>query len=234
MLSHNSWLIFIYAYNIGIYTYYWGMKIHRVRHWQTYHNQEQKLQWWYDWKLTQTWKDQAAMLWKRIADESFDAVLSSDLSRASDTAQILIDNNSTPHTLITNELLRERTFWEYDDSYKLEIKNKLGIEDYQILWDIAHKMEGAETDEEFYNRAQKVLELLKSEYANKSICVTSHWWLSRYINLIMNWVLFEDRASHKFKFNNTSLSVFKWDWSRWTIEMLNDTSHLDESWVQMT
>lgn len=88
-----------------------------IRHGQTDWNAEQRLQGWRDMPLNAIGKEQALAV-RRFLDQQdvqFDAVLSSDLQRAIETAEIALEGHSTtPLPLIQDASLRERNYGIYE------------------------------------------------------------------------------------------------------------------------
>ena len=86
------------------------MKIYLIRHGETQYNVDGRLQGWTNSVLTEKGRDDAREFGKSIKDEKFDAIFSSDLIRAKDTADIIIGENNykAPHYI--KEGLREWNF----------------------------------------------------------------------------------------------------------------------------
>lgn len=68
-------------------------RIYIVRHGQTYINRYNKMQGWCDTPLTETGIKGADEAGEALKDTPFDIALSSDLKRASDTCDIIINHN---------------------------------------------------------------------------------------------------------------------------------------------
>lgn len=85
-----------------------------IRHGETDWNVEQRLQGWRDIALNQRGKQQAQSIgtFLKAQNIEFDAVLSSDLQRAVQTAQIIFTESKTP--LIQDPQLRERNYGIYE------------------------------------------------------------------------------------------------------------------------
>ncbi|XP_069138546.1 uncharacterized protein [Argopecten irradians] len=82
-----------------------------VRHGETLYNRKKILQGQTDVPLSQVGIQQAKMAANRLENENFTHVFSSDLSRANQTAQVIMEGNSVCHsTVITDKRLRERKF----------------------------------------------------------------------------------------------------------------------------
>ncbi|XP_060069697.1 uncharacterized protein LOC132549755 [Ylistrum balloti] len=82
-----------------------------VRHGETLYNRKKILQGQTDVPLSQVGIQQAKMAANRLENENFTHVFSSDLSRANQTAQVIMEGNSVCHsTVVTDKRLRERKF----------------------------------------------------------------------------------------------------------------------------
>jgi len=69
------------------------MKVYLIRHGETEFNAERKAQGWCDVKLTENGMMQAAELGEGIKNIKFDRIISSDLVRAKQTANIIFGND---------------------------------------------------------------------------------------------------------------------------------------------
>ncbi len=86
------------------------MLIYLVRHWQTQANVDEVCSWQIETPLTELGISQAQATWQTLRWITFDAILSSDLSRAYDTAAFITWDQDT----ITTTLLRERCYYSYE------------------------------------------------------------------------------------------------------------------------
>ena len=80
-------------------------RIYMTRHGETVWNSEGRIQGHTDIDLSPHGRSQAKALSKRLSDVDFDAVYSSDLARARETAEIIVENKSVDFH--TTERLRE-------------------------------------------------------------------------------------------------------------------------------
>ena len=90
------------------------MKLYLIRHGESIGNelgisQGQRN----DLSLTEKGRDQAKRIAKKLANEKIDAIYSSDLKRANDTAEIIGKSHNILTTL--DKRLRERDFGDLDD-----------------------------------------------------------------------------------------------------------------------
>ncbi len=88
--------------------------IYLVRHGETDWNKARKLQGWKDIPLNRIGKEQALKLSDELKDIKFDAIFSSDLLRAKETAEIIAKRRKL--IVKTSELLRERRLGKLEGS----------------------------------------------------------------------------------------------------------------------
>lgn len=90
-------------------------KLYIVRHGQTLFNKIQRVQGWCDSPLTEKGINQACALGIGLQNVEFDAVYSSDLKRALDTTQLILEQNThdTPEIKATKHL-REAYYGSYE------------------------------------------------------------------------------------------------------------------------
>src|SRR5437763_959341 len=107
--------------------------IYIVRHGQTGHNVADIVAGYTDSHLTEEGEKQAAKAADAFGDIKFDAVFSSDLSRAFKTAEIIaLEKNIKVNT---TQLIRERNFgiWENKPADEFRQKNKEALEKIKTL-----------------------------------------------------------------------------------------------------
>ena len=91
-----------------------------IRHGETVWNSEKRYQGHGDSPLTETGRNQVAALGRRMEKIRFDALISSDLGRAQQTASIVADY--TGHSLEIDSRLRERNYGIFEGMTVPEIK----------------------------------------------------------------------------------------------------------------
>ncbi|MEK7591329.1 MAG: class I tRNA ligase family protein [Patescibacteria group bacterium] len=146
-----------------------------VRHGQTDWNEERLCQGQEgDRPLTDLGRNQAKELAKTLKKKKYDAIVTSDLIRAKETAEILGRELGLPITEET-DLLRERKFGRWvgmklDDIVK---KHPLRVEtgEFGVHHETAPK---GETLSEFLARAEKAADYLRARHAGKRILVVTH------------------------------------------------------------
>ncbi len=149
-----------------------------VRHGKTEWNTIDRIQGQLDSALT----DEGISATKQLAEElkniHFDALFSSDLSRAFKTAEILkLDRELA---IVTHQALRERTFGKYDGSFSKNYTAAIRdlLEEYETLtqeekWKFKFD-EGYESNDELVSRFITKLREIAVGYKGKSVLVVTH------------------------------------------------------------
>ena len=153
------------------------MIIYIVRHGQTEENLQRILQGHMPGTLTEQGKEQVQRAAEQLSKEGvkFTRIVSSDLKRAMDSAQIIADNINLP--VIPMEILRERDWGKFTGMPIAEAMDKYRVDD---KWRFP---EGTtETEEGIYERANKALVELQKQFADETIIVVTHGQFAR--NLI--------------------------------------------------
>ncbi len=152
--------------------------LYLVRHGETEWNVKGITQGQTNSSLTDNGKQQALNTANELKGVLFDAVFSSDLTRAKDTAEIIKLNRDI--ITQTSELLRERSFGSFEGKHgnefrrtlkdKILEREKLSEEDgwsFKLTEDV-------ETDEELVVRFLVQLREIAISYPNKTVLVVSH------------------------------------------------------------
>ena len=195
-----------------------------VRHGETYWNAETRIQGQLDSDLNEEGIAQAEAVGARVAKESFDVLVSSDLGRARATAQRISDRTGKPIEL--DAALRERCFgcvqgMLYSEADKAHpgafAKFRDADPDYVIP-------EG-ESRRAFHHRIRDAFEALAAKHAGRTVVVVTHGGalatLYRHIHDIPLDV------AHPIAITNAAVNVLVHDAGCWTIESWSDRGHLD-------
>jgi len=145
-----------------------------IRHGETEWNASRRLQGWLDIPLSETGRRQARQLaahLRKLEAPEFKAVLSSDLSRASDTAHIAAAHLGLP--LITSERLRERNYGIYQGLDWAALTEGLATQGVNLR-DPSQEIEQGESFAAFARRIADTLENYAREYAGQSVMVFAH------------------------------------------------------------
>ncbi len=195
------------------------MKLIFVRHWETLENQAGILQGHIPWILSERWIQEAKSLARSLATTKIDYIYSSDLQRAVDTTKLL----ATYHDWITVtylELLRERSFWDFEWRPREEYFNMDRDMSPMNCW---------ETDHELFMRSKKFLAYLQKHYdAEGTFLIVSHWFFIKSMIAQIEWIPVEQFNTLE-KLKNTSVTIVEWDFSQWfTFLKRNCINHLSQ------
>lgn len=154
------------------------MIIYIVRHGQTEENQQRILQGHMPGTLTEQGKEQIRKAAEELTSRGveFKSIVSSDLKRAMDSAQIIADRLNLP--VVPMELLRERNWGSYTGITISEAKDKYYKDG---KWDFPITDNPAETEDEISKRACLALEALYNEYKDNNIIVVTHGMFARFM-----------------------------------------------------
>ena len=196
--------------------------LYLVRHGETDWNKWQKVQGHSDIPLNETGVIQAKRIAKRLAELPIEAIVSSDLRRAKQTAAEIQKYHSKVKELTVYPELRERNYGEWEgklieDIMKEYTEFKAGQEVGGLF--------GIETIQAMKKRAMKRLETLSKEYYDHHVAVVSHGGL---INAILHQLSAGEVGTGKTKLLNTCLNYFSFNNGEWSIHYINDISHLNE------
>lgn len=149
------------------------MVIYIVRHGQTEENNQKILQGHMPGRLTEQGREQVRSTAEELStlNVNFKCIISSDLKRAMDSADIISERLNLP--VIPMEMLRERDWGEYTGLTVTEGKEKYYHDGH---WDFPGK---AESDEGIFERAKKTLETLAEQYPDDNIIIVTHGQFAR-------------------------------------------------------
>ena len=137
-----------------------------VRHGETVDNARQIMQGQTQGELNERGKEQARQVARRLADETLDAVVSSDLQRAVQTAEII----AAPHglTVMTTPLLRERDWGSFTGRYIPDLRGETWPDDI-------------ESEEDLLMRARTFLLYITATYPGKRVVAVGHGIINKAI-----------------------------------------------------
>lgn len=198
-----------------------------VRHGETRWNLESRIQGHGDSALTDAGRAQAQAIARRLCREPFDALISSDLGRAFETAACI--GAATGREVIRDARFRERNFGRAEGLTYAEMSERFpGVfaRHLQEL-DPDFRIPEAESRREFYARVGEAFEALARERAGERIAVVCHGGvlasLYRHIHAISPADL-ATIAIPNAGYNHVSRNA-----AGWTIDTWADTAHLGES-----
>ncbi|WP_416197953.1 MAG: Phosphoglycerate mutase Gpm [Sporanaerobacter sp.] len=200
-------------------------KLYLVRHGESEWNNLKRIQGQKDICLTLKGKKQAEKIANRLVFEEIDIIYSSDLKRASETANIIGEKLNLKVT--PSEAFREIQFGSWEGLSIEELTEKNSKEHF--IWiNEPHnfKMDGAETLYEVQNRAMNKIDSILKSNPDKNILVVSHGATIK--TIILGCVGMDIKYYNKMTIGNTSLSMIEFRDHNNVIKLLNDTCHLKE------
>ena len=203
-----------------------------VRHGETEGNLDDKAQGHFDAHLTERGRLQAQAVAKRLSDVKLDAAYSSDLRRAMDTAQSII-NNRPGLEIQPRPQLREYNFGHYEDLLWDAIGDEVP-ELYQRWKNLDSRagieFPGGESMGAAWQRVGDFAsEMLKKHHrGNETILVVGHGGsLQALLGQLLNLRI---RDQWDFVFSNTGVTIlneYLYTPNAWRMKTFNDTGHLN-------
>jgi len=199
------------------------MNLLLIRHGQTNWNLEQRFQGQSDIPLNETGRKQAQALAEQLAAEPFDAVYSSDLQRATETADIIRKSGFQP-----DARLREVNFGDWEGLTYDEIKSK--HPDTLAAWEsdiFKNAPPHGETLEGLAIRVQSMLDELREKHDDQTVLIVAHGGVLQ--TLICLALKLPPTMYWQFHLSTASLSEVAFYPAGAILNSLNDTSHLPKS-----
>lgn len=143
--------------------------LYLVRHGETVDNVNKIMQGQTQGELNENGTAQAHEVADKLANEHFDAIISSDLKRSIDTAAII----ATPHHLHveTTPLLRERDWGGFTGKYIPDLKDKEWPDDIESL-------------DELKKRATKFLDFIRTAFPGQKVLAVGHGIINKAIQAV--------------------------------------------------
>ncbi|MDR6549488.1 histidine phosphatase family protein [Paenibacillus qinlingensis] len=182
-----------------------------IRHGSTEWNRIGKLQGQLDTDLTEEGREQARLLGLRLANESWDGIISSDLKRANETAQIISSLSGIPF-IRTDMRLRERKYGLVEGTTVSEREERWGAE-----WKLQDL--GQETDSELWARWMGLETEILRDFPNKKMLLVSHGGFIVQVLRVL-------KLNQEEFLQNTSLTLLLRQSDQWELQLYNCLTHL--------
>ena len=200
-------------------------KVCIIRHGETDWNKEGRIQGQLDIPLNETGRAQALTMASRAAHFKFDALYSSDLARAIETANALAQFSHLD--IETLPQLRERHFGFFQGLYKAEAPEKYP-EVYALYQarDVDINFESGESLTDFSERVINIFNELVSRHAHGQIAVVCH---AGPLDIMYRHAT--DHPLHTardFAIPNSALNWFHHDGHRWQLDQWDDHRHVKD------
>lgn len=193
-----------------------------VRHGQTDWNRLGRYQGQQDSTLNDTGRQQAALLAAALAATSIDATHCSDLSRAHETARIVLAGRDVP--LHVSPAWREIALGVWEGLYIHEVRERWP-DQYQAWQDAPHSVsiEGGETLEQVRLRAVSALDQLLADNVGKTLLLVSH---NAVIRVLLCDVLGLPLTEiNRVRSSSTGISIVRFS-PQPSLVLMNSVSHL--------
>ncbi|OJB29034.1 phosphoglycerate mutase [Burkholderia ubonensis] len=202
-----------------------------IRHGETAWNRIRRIQGHIDIPLADSGLAQAQRLAVRLARETrdgarVDAIYSSDLMRAQQTAQPAADALGLP--LVLRAGLRERAYGIFQGHDSTEIEAR--FPDAYAAWqtrDPGFEPEGGESQRAFYHRVLHALEPIVAAHPGGRIACVAHGGVLDCVYRFANGL--DLAAPRNYQLLNTSINVVDYVDGRANVVQWADVSHLDET-----
>ncbi|KVX20589.1 phosphoglycerate mutase [Burkholderia ubonensis] len=202
-----------------------------IRHGETAWNRIKRIQGHIDIPLADSGLAQAQRLAVRLARETrdgarVDAIYSSDLMRAQQTAQPTADALGLP--LVLRAGLRERAYGIFQGHDSTEIEAR--FPDAYAAWqtrDPGFEPEGGESQRAFYHRVLHALEPIVAAHPGGRIACVAHGGVLDCVYRFANGL--DLAAPRNYQLLNTSINVVDYVDGRANVVQWADVSHLDET-----
>ncbi len=196
-----------------------------LRHGETAWNIEGRYQGQSDSALTATGRAQAEALAARLHRHRVEALYSSDLGRAVETARVVAV--STGLIVNLDSRLRERHLGVFQGLLKADIRVRFPDEYRRFKTDTDYVVPGGESARQCSTRLIACLEEIAGRHPGQDIAVASHGGAAN--SLLRHALGIPLGAPRRFDNLNASWNVFTYDKGRWYLETWGDVSHLNSS-----
>jgi len=197
--------------------------IYLVRHGQTAWNKEEIFRGRTDVPLDGTGVKQAELAGEYFRGMEIDAIYSSPLSRAWQTAQKIAKNHSLEVQVL--EGIIDMSFGDWEGNARQEIQ-KMDPETYRMWIEEPHRVRpsGGESLEEVRIRSMTALEEVIQSHPGKTLILVSH----RVINKVLICAILGIDQSHFWQItqDTTAINLIQYRKGRYILSLMNETCHL--------
>ncbi|MBK8822285.1 MAG: alpha-ribazole phosphatase [Anaerolineales bacterium] len=198
------------------------MKLLLTRHGQTDWNIAGRYQGQSDVPLNQTGQTQAAQIAKRLSTETIHAIYTSDLSRAANTAQAIVDFHQLE--IKKDSRLRELSFGDWEGmTYKEMSAHSPDLFSKWMTDSMNISTPNGETLTQLAARVKSAFDQIKDDHKDQTVLVVSH---SGALQSLLAVTLGVDLNRYwQFRVSQASLSELIVQEDAVTLNLLNDVSH---------
>ena len=208
-------------------TYHFGnncqVNLIAIRHGETEWNLERREMGQLDSPLTKRGIQQAEAIGRRLSGVPFDAVYSSDLGRAVQTAEIIA--SISENVVRLHPGLRERHMGLFQGLTWEELEKKFPNEREEYgrigYWDVVPE---GETAQQRLDRSVRAFTGIAEDYPNQTVVAVTHAGiLTGFLQFVLGMPF---GSGNRFKKDHASFNAFEYLDSRWRLVTWNDLSHL--------
>jgi probable phosphoglycerate mutase len=201
-----------------------------VRHGETDWNATGRIQGHSDTPLNAAGYQQARQVAQRLTREPVQALYSSDLARAFQTATVI--GHTLGLTVVTSPQLRERRYglWEGLTSAEIQTRYPAQFTEWRARSTDFAPPQG-ETRSQLLTRALAELHTIARRHASQVVVVVTH---GGFCYVLINHILGSvDGDRREFTFGNASIHTLEVTADRWSVISLNETAHLQWNPLQI-
>lgn len=198
-------------------------KLFIVRHGETVWNREGRIQGHTDVGLSERGRRQADLLAQRLKSVPLDAAYASDLCRASDTADAILQGRGVP--FYPTPRLREYHKGAFEGLTEAELRARYPAEyPGYIAKDLDYAPEGGESTRGVSARMTAVINEIKERHLGDNVLVVGHGGSLRAAMMALLGMPMD--ANWRFVFGNCTLTVVDTYHDNAVLRLFNDGSHL--------
>jgi len=194
-----------------------------VRHGETRWNVETRIQGHSDSELTGNGVAQAQALAARLAGEPIEALISSDLGRAMDTARVISGRIGLP--VVADARFRERSFGAGEGMTYADVDKAFPGAFARIRnVDPDFVIPGGESRRQFHERVRAACDDLARRHAGRTVLVVTHGGvLATFFRHVHGIAI---HAAHAIPIGNAAYNVLSHDGRAWCVVSWDDDDHL--------
>ncbi len=199
-------------------------KLFIVRHGETVWNKEGRIQGHTDVVLSEQGLKQARSLAQRLKSVPFDAAYASDLSRASQTAGVILEGRNLPVSPTAS--LREYHKGAFEGMTEPELRARFPDEyPGYVAKDLDYAPDGGESTRQVSDRMTTAIIDIKDRHLDDNVLVVGHGGSLRAAMMALLGMPMD--ANWRFVFGNCTLTIVDTYHDNAVLRLFNDGSHLD-------
>jgi 2,3-bisphosphoglycerate-dependent phosphoglycerate mutase len=194
-----------------------------IRHGETAWNAQSRIQGHLDSPLNEEGLAQALLTGERLAHETFTTLYCSDLGRALQTAQPIVDRSG--HEVIREPRLRERQLGVFQGLTGAQCERDYPADYARFkVRDVDHVVPGGESVRQLFARVSGLFIELAARHPGERVVAVTHGGVLDALHRFAAGMALEVRR--EFPLYNASLNIIVCEDGRWTIERWGDITHL--------